>query len=135
MASIKKVLDLDAQLGLDLSAPTETKKVKLLGREWTIVCDINSFAISDIMTGDAGGIARFIRGVVVEDEADAFAAALGKVRNLDAEKLGSILNALVEVAAERPTEQPSPARRTAGSQTSVQKSRPRSSSPGAASAR
>lgn len=122
MATPKKVLDLDTQLGLDLVSDVPTKKVTLFGREWTITCDVNSFALSDIMAGDAGGIARFLRGLIADEEADAFAAALSRVRNLDAEKLAALLNALVEVAAERPTESPSPVRRTAGKPTSVRKS-------------
>ena len=121
MTASKKAIDLDAQLGFD-STPAPTKTVRLFGSEWTIICDVNSFALSDVMSGDAGGIARFIRGMVIEAEQDAFTRALAKVPNLDGEKLGKLLEALIEAAGERPTEQPSPARRTAGSQTSVQKS-------------
>jgi len=120
MAS-NKVHDLDTQLGLDLT-PAPTKKIKLFGQEWNIVCDVNAFAVADILSGDVGGIARFIRGVVAPDEADAFAAALGRVPNLDGEKLGQILNVLIEVAGERPTAPPTPSRRTANSPTSVRKS-------------
>lgn len=116
-----KVHDLDSQLGLD-STPAPTKRVKLFGKEWTIVCDVNAFAVADILSGDVGGIARFIRGVVAPEEADAFAAALGRVPNLDGEKLGQILNVLIEVAGERPTVSPTPSRRTANSPTSVRKS-------------
>lgn len=120
-----KVHDLDSQLGLDLAFVSPTKRVKLFGQEWTIVCDVNAFAVADILSGDVGGIARFIRGVVAPDEADAFAAALGRVPNLDGEKLGQILNVLIEVAGERPTEPPTPLRRTASNPTSVRKSAPR----------
>lgn len=121
MATPNKPIDLDAQLGFDLT-PAPTKPVRLFGSEWTIVCDVNSFAISDIMSGDSGGIARFIRGVVIESEQEAFTKALAKVPNLDGEKLGKLLEVLIEAASERPTESPSPVRRTAGSQTSVRKS-------------
>ena len=124
MTPSKKAIDLDSQLGFDLT-PAPTKVVRLFGTEWTIVCDINSFAISDIMSGDAGSIARFLRGVVVPEQGAAFADALSKVPNLDGEKLGKLLEVLIEAASERPTESPSPVRRTAGSQTSVRKSVPR----------
>jgi len=109
MASPQKILDLDSQLGFDLT-PAPTKTVRLLGAEWTIVCDINSFAVSDIMSGDSGGIARFIRGIIVPEESVAFAEALSKVPNLDGEKLGKLLEALID-AASTPVPPP-PVRRT-----------------------
>lgn len=123
MASTKKVLDLDAELGLELDGPQHTRKIKMLGREWTIVCDVNSYALSEMLSGtDPGAVARFISGLLLEEEAAAFNAALGRVRNLDGEKLGELLNKLIEVAAERPTEPPSPSPRTATKPTSVRKS-------------
>lgn len=119
---LKKVVDLDAELGIyDEAAPAHTKKVKLLGREWTVVCDVNNFSIAEMMSGDAGAVARFIVNVIHPDEADQFRQELGKVKNLSAEKLGLLLNRLIEVAGERPTESPSTSRRTAGSRTSVRK--------------
>lgn len=117
-----KAIDLDAQLGIDYDTPVPTKLIKMFGRQWNIKCDLNTFALSDVMSGDAGALARFIRNAVIDEEVADFAAALGKVPNLDAEMLGKILNALVETAAERPTVSPSPVRRTAGSQTSGRKS-------------
>lgn len=123
MASTKKVVDLDAEFGLELDGPQHTRKIKLLGREWTVICDINSYAVSELMSGtDPGVIARFISGLILPEEVPAFNQALGRVRNLDGEKLVELLNRLVEVAAERPTESPSPSRRTATKPTSVRKS-------------
>jgi hypothetical protein len=120
-----KIIDLDADLGLDGGEPLHTKKIKLLGREWTVICDLNSFAMSEIMAGDTGAISTFIRNLIAEDERDDFAKALAGQKNLSGEKLGQLLGKLIEVASGRPTELPSPSSRTATKRTSTPKSRAR----------
>lgn len=103
-----KAFDIDAELGLDIDqGPTHTTKIKLFGREWTMVCDVNTFSLGAIASGDLGAIIGLFRTMVAEDEWSDFGAAMAKVRNLDAEKLMGILNAMIEVAAERPTTPPS----------------------------
>jgi len=124
MTSSSKVVDLDARLGFEADTPVHTKRVKMLGKEWTLVCDVNSFAVSDILSGDAGGIARFIKGIILPAEVDAFTAWLAKLPNFDGEKLGKLLNVMIEEASERPTVSPSPVRRTANKQTSGRNSTP-----------
>jgi hypothetical protein len=113
-----KTIDLDAELGFDLDEKIPTKKVRLLGREWTV-------AMAEIAAGDASGIAQFIVGIIAEDERADFTAALRSTPNMTGERLGGLLTKLVEVAAERPTELPSPSVRTAKKQTSAPRSRAR----------
>lgn len=117
---VNKAVDLDAELGLVVTEKMPTKKIKMLGREWTVTCDLNSFAMSQIAGGDSGGISKFLINLVAEDEREDFADALGSAKGLDGEKLGALLSRLIEVAAERPTEQPSPSRSTARRRTSTQ---------------
>lgn len=117
-----KIIDLDSELGFENDEPVPTKKIKLFGREWTIVCDLNTFTMADIASGDAGSIARFVRNIVVEDEQSDFSAALSAAKNMTGEKLGQLLAALIEAASERPTKSPSPSARTAKKKTSALKS-------------
>lgn len=120
MANLK-IVDIDAELG-DSDEVIHTKKIRLLGREWTIQCDLNTFAMSQIAAGDASGISRFISNLVIPEERDDFIETLSSAKNLSGERLGSILQKLIEVAGERPTEPPSPSLRTAKKPTSVRKS-------------
>jgi hypothetical protein len=116
-----KIVDLDSELDSGEDEVLHTKKIKLLDKEWTIVCDLNTFAMAQIASGDAGGIATFIAGLVIEDERDEFVKTLAGARHLTGERLGAILNRLIEVAGERPTTQPSPSGRTVKKPTSVRK--------------
>lgn len=101
-----KVLDLDAALGLD-AAPQHTKRVKLLGEEWTIVCDLNSFAATNLASGDVEGVMNFIRSMILPEEWPAFARIASMHPALAGEEgsanLIKLVNALTEVAGERPT--------------------------------
>lgn len=115
-------VDLDHLLGLVSKEKQRTKKIKMFGRTWTVICDLNSFAMAQIAGGDSGGISKFMLGLVDEDEKDDFAEALSSAKGLDGEKLGALLTKLIEVAGERPTEQPSPSPRTAKKQTSTLRS-------------
>lgn len=117
---VNKAVDLDAELGLLVTEKMPTKKIRMLGREWTIICDLNSFAMSQIAGGDPGGISKFLVNLVVDEEREDFVDTLSNAKGLDGEKLGSLLSRLIEVAAERPTEQPSPSRSTAKQRTSSQ---------------
>jgi hypothetical protein len=103
-----KTIDLDADLGLDNDdAPVNTRPFKLFGRTWTLVCDLNTFALSDLTTGEPAAVVRFLTSVVVEDERDDFRTAFATAKGLTSETLGKILTAIVEAATERPTSPPS----------------------------
>lgn len=124
MANPKRI-NLDDLLGED--EPVLTKPITLFGREWDVICGLNFFTLSAIGAGEPGAVAQFLRNTVVPDQRDAFATAMSAAANLDAEKLGKIVNALVEVASERPTTQPSVSSRPASKRTSAPRSVARSS--------
>lgn len=126
-----KIIDLDAQLP-ESNTPVVTRKVKLFGEQWDVVCDINSFTLASLLTGDVQAYTEFLLSSVVEDQRAAMRRALTAQRNLDPERLASITNALVEVMSERPTESPSASSRTASKRTSSRKSTGVSSSARAA---
>lgn len=106
-------IDLDKALGITGDEPTHTKKVKLLGKDWTLVCDLNAFAMAQIASGESSGVSQFIINLVVPTEQEAFAEALKNAKNMSGERLGLLLAKLIEVAGERPTEPPSRSPRTA----------------------
>lgn len=99
-----------------------TKKVKMFGRTWTINCDLNAFSMAQIAGGDATGLARFLTGLVAEDEQDDFKTAMAERKGLTGEKLGELLSKLVEVAGERPTNGQPPSPSTAKRTTSTRRS-------------
>lgn len=117
-----KVIDLDKELGTGDDEPVHTKKIRLFGREWTVICDLNSFSMSQIAGGDAGGVSTFLTNLVHEDERDEFIKTLSSAKGLDGERLGKLLSKLIEVAGERPTSGPSPLPRTAKTPASTRKS-------------
>jgi hypothetical protein len=117
-----KIIDLDKRLDIKSDEPVHTKQVKLFDRNWTIICDLNTFAMADIASGDAGSIARFIKNIVIEEQREDFALAISAAQNMTGERLGQLLSALIEVASERPTQSPSPSPRTAKKKTSGLKS-------------
>lgn len=111
-----KPTDLDALLGFNEPEPEQhTTKVTLFGRQWTVRCDINAFVLSSLASGDAGAISKFLTNIIVEED---WPATLSAQRNLDPERLGRIVAALVEAASERPTESPARSSRTAKNRTS-----------------
>jgi hypothetical protein len=120
MANLK-LIDIDAALGDD-DAPVATRPFKLFGRNWTLLCDLNSFALSDLATGEPAAIVRFLNSIVAEDEREDFRSTLASQPNLTAEKLGKILTALVEAATDRPTTPASASGSTAPKRTSQRKS-------------
>lgn len=127
-----KIIDLDAQLPAQPDAPLVTRKVKLFGEQWDVVCDVNSFTLASLITGDVQAYTEFLLSSVVDEQRAAMRRALTAQRGLDAERLASITNALVEVMSERPTESPSASSRTASNRTSSRKSAAASSSARAA---
>jgi hypothetical protein len=124
MATAKAAVDFDfdKEFGFNDDEPANIKKIRLLGREWTVVCDLNSFAMAKIAGGDASGVADFLVNLLVEDEQEDFTKALANAKNMDGERLGKLLSRFIEVAGERPTERPSPSPRTAKRTTSSQRS-------------
>lgn len=128
MSVMAKILDLDADLGLD-DAPTHTRPIKMLGRNWTLICDLNSYALSNLSTGDPAAIVQFLNGIIIEDERADFAKALSTVPNLTPEKLGTILGKLVEAASDRPLSPPSALPRGGSKMSTTPKSARTSSAP------
>lgn len=120
----KQIVDFDKELGLLLHGdePVPTKEIKLLGRSWTIQCDLNSFAMAQIAGGDATHLAHFVSNLVVEDQREDFVTALSAAKGLTGERLGALLSKLIEVAGERPTNVPSPSPATAKRRTSTLRS-------------
>lgn len=116
-----KILDLDAQLGI-ANEPVNTLPFRLFGREWTLLCDLNTFALSDLGTGDPAAVVRYMVSFVIDDERDDFRTALSSQPNMTVERLGEILTALTEAATERPTTPPSVSGPGRQSQTSPRKS-------------
>lgn len=105
-----KTINLDAQLGFDAApdAPKFTKKVELLGREWTVVCDLSAFGATNMMgSGDASGVMDFLRSLILPEEWPEFARIASQHPALrgetGSENLMKLINALTEVAGERPT--------------------------------
>ena len=118
----KQVVDFDKELGMLIEEPMATKEIKLLGRNWTIQCDLNSFSMAMIAGGDATGLSKFVSNLVVEDQRDDFIVALSTAKGLDGDKLGKLLAKLIEVAGERPTNGPLPSPATAKRRTSTLRS-------------
>jgi hypothetical protein len=111
MAS-KALTDIDALLPED-EEEIPTKPIKLFGRDWTLLCDVNSFGIASLASGDFNTLTPMMLGLVVESERAEFAATFSKQRNMKPERLIAIFQAMVEEASERPTKRPSASSRTA----------------------
>lgn len=118
-----EIIDFDKELGLDQPAKkVPTKKIRIFGREWDVQCDLNTFAVAKMTTGDIGTIANFINNAVVPDQRQDFATAMSGVTDFDQDKLLKLLTRLIEVAGERPTPRPSVSRSTGTKRTSAPKS-------------
>lgn len=121
-----KVIDLDSQLDFDADAPKHTKKVRLLGEEWTVVCDLNSFAATNLTSGDSAAVMQFIRSMLLPEEWPEFARIASQHPALSGENGGknlvTLVNALTEVAGERPTKPSSTSPRGGSRRTSSPKS-------------
>ena len=103
MAKNSTVIDIDAQLTPVSDEPVHTRPVRLFGAEWTLVCDVNSFEMAYVSTGDAQAIVDFLINSVIEEERGMFARTFAAQPSMSPERLGEILRSLVEVMAERPT--------------------------------
>lgn len=119
MTTSPKPINLDESLGFEPNPVIPTIPVVLFGKTWRVLNAINTFSISDIGGDDPASLARHLRNSVIEEERDAFAATLADQPDLSGEKLARIVNALLEVQAERPTGRspgkvPSATKRTSG---------------------
>lgn len=127
MASAK-IIDLDTELGIGLAedVPRVTKAIRLLGLEVRVVCDLNSFGLSNLASGNTEQIMTFLRSMIHPDDWQAFATAASMHPSLSGEDgsamLVKIINRITEVAAERPTKQPSALPRGGSKRSTAQKS-------------
>ncbi len=131
-----KVQDLDADLGFaaPLDEPTTTKTVKVFGTEIRVVCDVNTFGISNLTRTGAGTaeLMDFMKSMIHPEDWDKFAFVAGQSPSLAGEdgfeNLTKLVTKLMEVAAERPTTRPSALPRGGSTRSSGRKSAVRSSS-------
>lgn len=114
MATKPRVIDLDAQLGIEPNdEPIYIKTIKLLGDEWRVVCDLSSFSLSAVTSGEAtaGDVMRFLESMIHPDDWPRFRSIASNHPALrgeqSAERMFEMIRAIVEVASERPTMPPS----------------------------
>ncbi len=117
---------IDFDTDLDLNEEVETIVIKLFGREWRLQLGLNAFNLSALTSGDASAIAGFVANAIHPDDRDEFKRAISMQANLTPEKLGLLINKLIEVMSGRPTTRPSVSRATASKRTSTPKSGARS---------
>lgn len=122
MAHKSTTIDLDAQLAEVEDEPVHTKTIKVFGREWTLVCDVNAFNMTGLMGGKPEAILGFFDDVIHPDQLADFKTTLAQQKKFGGEKLGVLLGAMVEAASERPTKQPSVSSRGATKRTSAPRS-------------
>lgn len=115
-----KVHDIDADLGG--RAPRRTARIKLFGKMWDINCNVNTFNVSQIFSGDVAAVGNFFKNITIPSQQADFVAAMAEQQDLDNERLVKIINKIMEVAAERPTKQPSDFQRPVRKQASGRKS-------------
>lgn len=131
-----KVIDLDAELGItDVDdGPQHIKKIKLLGLDIRVVCDLNSFGLTNVTSGkgDSGEVMLFLESMIHPDDWQAFAhtASLHPALKGEqgAERLSAMIRRITEVASERPTKQPSDLPRGGSTRSTGRKSTARTSS-------
>ena len=100
-----KIRNIDEELGTPDEVPV--REVILFGRTWNVRLDVNAYAITAFGVGDVKGVLAFLDNAVIDDEREAFRNAIASAKGLTAERLLAIMNALLEVASERPTTSPS----------------------------
>lgn len=93
-----KIIDIDAEL--PEAPPVPTRQVKLFEREWSIQVDLNSYSVTAMLAGDANGYIGFLKNVVVEEQRRDFVDAIAAQSGLTAERLLTIVQKIMEVAAE-----------------------------------
>lgn len=122
-----KPIDLDSELELDGEpGPQHVKTVRLLGLDLRVVCDLNSFGLAGLAAEDSGAIMRYMRSMIHADDWPRFVEVASQHQALRGDKgnetIIKIINRLTEVAAERPTKQPSDLPRGGSTRSSGQKS-------------
>ncbi len=116
-----KITDLDA-LNPEEEDAIPSKPIKLFGRTWHLLCDVNSYAIAALTSGDFTALTPMIDGLIVEDERVEFRKAFASARGMTPERMLGIFRDMIEAAAERPTTPPSGSSRTAATKRTGQKS-------------
>lgn len=111
-----KTIDLDADLSdvlADSGEDVPVIPVKIFGETFHVRQDLNSWHITRLQSGDAGGISEMLLGVLDEDERTRFNSLLGRQKNFNEKKLVAVFQAVLGVAAgERPTSTSPASRRT-----------------------
>ena len=121
----QKVLDIDALLSdhrEKLLSERKYIKVKLFGREWRIVNQINNFLALRAGEGDVEAFTQFLLNCTHEDEKVAFRTALFEADVMDADGLLMIINHLMEAVANHPTKSSSGSSRSGRTQVAKPKS-------------
>ena len=121
LTRMAKTIDIDKLVG-GSDEPIHTVKVKLFQREWDVVCDVNSYAITALSAGDVEAYRDFLVNSVVDEQRAAMKETLLRQRGLSAERFMAIINAIMEVVMERPTESASASSRTPTKRTSAPRS-------------
>lgn len=121
LTRMAKVIDLDRQVG-DSEEPIHTVKIKLFQREWDVVCDVNSYALTALSSGDVEAYRDYLVNSVIDEQRSAMKEALLRQRGLTAERFMTIINAVMEVVMERPTKSASASSRTPTKRTSAPRS-------------
>lgn len=116
-----KITDLDAQAP-EADEDIPTKPIKLFGRTWDLLCDVNSYAIAALGSGDFTALTPMIDGLIAEDQRADFRKAFAGARGMTPERMLDIFRGMIETAAERPTTPPSGSSRTAATKRTGQKS-------------
>ena len=106
-----KAINLDDMLGQQ-DEVLHTRDVVLFGQPWKVVCDVNSYALTAMTTGDSVAITEFLGNIVIDEQRAEFRRALSAQRGLSSERLIDLVRHLVEVVTERPTTPPSGSSRT-----------------------
>lgn len=102
----QKVIDIDAMLAEHrekMHAERKYIKVKLFGREWRIVNQINNFLALRAGEGDVEAFTQFLMNCTHEDERVDFRNELYKADMFDADGLLLVINQLMEAVANHPT--------------------------------
>lgn len=113
----QKVIDIDALLSehrTKVLSERKYVKVKLFGREWRIVNQINNFLALQAGEGEIDAFTNFLLNCTHEDEKDDFRKALYTADVMDPEGLMLVINHLMEAVSGNPTKSSS------GSSRSVQ---------------
>ena len=120
-AAMTNITDIDALVPAAPASLT-TKQVRLFGRVWDVVVDVNDYALTAVATGDPAAFRDLIVNAVVDDQREEMHQALLRERGMTTERFAAIANAVLEVAAGRPTKSPSGSSRTRATPASGRKS-------------